>query len=140
MPLIGITIARISRGRSIRAVILGTLGAPFAITLILCFTRLNGEIPPLAAAFIAGLGLLGLLCMTLHKKVAPSFILVYLPRQDQYKFRPYASTFTKVLQMAIGFLFIYLPGGMTIIHFFFFAAALPLIIMALSPRLRDQPM
>ncbi len=133
MPIAGITLARISRGYSARAMIAGILGFPLTIALILELTQhFNWEIRPPAAAIAAAIGLFGLLWMTLHKKAAPSFILTYLPRRDHYKFRSYHSAFIKVTQMSVGFLFIYLPSGLAVIHFLIFAVTWPLLMIGLG--------
>lgn len=131
-PMLGVTLARLSRGRQIRELIAAVLALPLLCGVILVSTHsVRWDMRPLPAAVIAGVGLLGLLGMTLSKKGVAAFILVYLPRQDHYKFRSYRSTFVKVLQIAVAFLFIYLPGGMTVTHFLAFAAALPLVLISL---------
>ncbi len=130
MPLMGAFIARISRGYKIREVILAVLALPFIGSLALGFTRhLSWEISPLVVIFIAALGLLGLLLITLRKRVTPMVVLCYLPQQDHYKFRSYRSTFIKVIQIAVIFLFIYLPGGMTLVQYFTFTITLPLLLI-----------
>ena len=132
-PIAGITIARISRGYRIRELIAATLALPLIISLILAGTKhFSWELTPLTASVISGTGLLGLFCIVFHKKAVPAFILVYLPKRDHYKFRSYHSTIVKVTQFAVGALFVYLPGGMAIMHFLTFAAALPLILISIS--------
>ena len=132
IPLIGITIARISRGYRLRELIAATLGLPLICSLALGFTRhWRWDIAPTTAAVITGAGLFGLLLFTLHKKALPSFILVYLPKADHYKFRSYRRALVKIAQAAVAFLFIYLPGGLPLIHFLVFAAAWPLVVIVL---------
>ena len=131
-PLAGITLARFSRGYRIRELAAGILALPLIISLALGFTpHLSWEIPPVTAVFIAGAGLLGLFLITLNKKALPSFILIYLPREDHYKFRSYRRLFIKITQITMVFLFLYLPGGLTLIHWLVFTAGLPLIIISL---------
>ncbi|GEM_PF-6053841 len=129
-PIIGITLARISRGYCLREIIGMILLLPLLTSLILWILRSSSwAISPVMATFIAAIGLLGLFFLTLHKKGVPSFILSYLPRHDHYKFRSYRASFIKLIQIAAAFLFIYLPGGVITSNFFFFAAALPLLII-----------
>lgn len=132
-PLAGITIARLSRGRQVRELIAATLALPLIIALVLALTQhLPWELTPGIASMITGVGLLGLLAITLHKNAIPAFILLYLPRRDHYKFRSYRSSLIKISQFAVWASFVYLPGGMTILHFLTFAAALPLILISIS--------
>jgi choline-glycine betaine transporter len=131
-PLMGITLAKISHGYRVRELIGGILGLPLLLSLALGFTRhWHWEIPPVVAIFIAAVGLLGLFVFTLHSKALPSFVLIYLPRENHYKFRSYRRLFLKITQTAIIFLFLYLPGGLTIVHWLAFTLAWPLVIIAL---------
>ena len=65
-PLIGILVARISRGYPAREIILGTLLLPLILTVVLELTQtLSWSIPPVIVTIIAALGLLGLLMITM---------------------------------------------------------------------------
>jgi choline-glycine betaine transporter len=135
LPLLSITVARISRGYRIRELIAATLGLPLLAGIGLALTSArHWDISPHVAAVLAGLGLFGLLSLTLHQKAVPAFILTYLPRQDHYKFRSYRSTVIKTLKAAAGFLFIFLPGGVLVAQFPLFAATLPLVFISLRCR------
>lgn len=131
-PLMSVTLARISRGYRVREVIAGILVLPLCVSLILTLiSGISGDISPVAATFIGAAGLIGLLFMTLHKEVLPSFVLVNLPREDRYKFRPYQRLFFHMTRLTILFLFLYMPGGLTLIHWLVFIAAWPLIFIFL---------
>ncbi len=132
-PILAISSVRISRGYRLRWFILVLLAFPLFISIATWLTRqYSWDLSPQIASVIAGAGLLGVLGLTLQKKAVPSFILSYLPRQDHYKFRSYQTTVIKTSQFAVAVLFIYLPGGMAIMHFLAFAAALPLILIGLA--------
>lgn len=124
-PIMGITLARISRGYTIAEVIGAIFILPLAVALVFYLSRkIQWDMIPLYAGLIAGAGLLILFILTLRKKSTPSFILSYLPRQDHYKFRSYRRTLVRVTQCAVGILFIYLPGGVYATNFIIFSLAL----------------
>lgn len=135
-PLMGITLARISRGYKIKEIIAGILVLPLIAGLIFYFTQnIQWDISPIYAGLIAAAGLVILFVFTLGKKSIPSFILSYLPRQDHYKFRSYRRTLVRLAQCVIGILFIYLPGGIYVTNLLVFTFALCAIAIILIMHL-----
>ncbi|MBS0352105.1 MAG: BCCT family transporter [Proteobacteria bacterium] len=131
-PITAITIARISRGYSVRSILLAILILPLLAAVTLRLTAGHSwQLPPLAAGIASGIGLLGIFWMTLRKTGIPAFILTYLPRRDHYKFRSYRRTLVQLTKIAVIIFFIYMPSGIVVIHFFAFCLALPLIVMSI---------
>jgi choline-glycine betaine transporter len=131
-PITAITIARISRGYSVRSILLAVLTVPLLAGIALKLTAgHHWQAPPWAAMIASGVGLMGIFGMTLRKSGVPAFILTYLPRRDHYKFRSYRRTFIQLTKIAVIFLFVYLPSGIIAIHFFAFSVAIPLIAISM---------
>ena len=131
LPMTAITLARISRGYRVREVVMANLILPLLFSLGLGFTQhFSWDIAPLWAVLISAAGLLGLLLFTLRCVLA-CFVLSFLPRQDEYRYRSPRSLLIKILQAATAFLFLYLPSGMTLFHVLFFACVLPLVFITL---------
>lgn len=131
-PLLGMNLARISRGYQVKETIIAILALPLILGLVLYFTRhVRWDIAPIYAGLTGAAGLLILFLLTLRKKSIPTFILAYLPRQDHYKFRSYHRTFVRVAQWTITILFIYLPGGIYTLNFLVYPFVLCAILILL---------
>ncbi len=128
-PIIGLMIAQFSKGYQIRQLCGGVLILPIILLVLNIFIRIPAKISPTYAIFIAAAGLLGLLILSLRKKNYGLFILNFLPRPGEHKYRSPVNTLIKTMQWTAGLIFLFLPSGFLISNLIFLSVSLLLLII-----------
>lgn len=138
-PITGIFIAKISRGYSMRGILLVTLIPPFFISVILLLTHhfhltmSHHRIFDIVGFIIPFIGFLLVLSFIARKKTFSILTQTYLPKRDKIKHRNQDRFVRKLLQFSAFMLYLYLLAGITIlcILFFVFMLILCLVLLAL---------
>ncbi len=134
MPVAGLFIARLSRGYSLRAIILATCALPLVFYL-LCFwvsSHTIHEIPHWIAMIVSVLGLFGLLTIIAPRHTFAWLTQMMIPKGGALKYRPFDRFIVKISQFSALMLVIYLVGGVALLNVFFFPALIFLSILFLA--------
>lgn len=133
-PVVSANIARISRGYSIRQVVIGILLLPSIATGILLFTTPD-EIAlwndPILDTLIGLVGFVGLFYFIAQKQALSALITSYLPKGGRYKHRDYHFYFRKCTQLTAMIIYFYLPTGLAGTTMFLFTFSLPFAVIIL---------
>lgn len=115
--LAGIYIARISKGYSIRMMLIATLSLPIAITLLLSFVHTSSYMTTLIPVICATLGFIGIVLLFTNKIFLPSTVMTFLPHAEVPRHRDHHFLIRKWFQTAF------------IIAYFFLAMNLPALYL-----------
>lgn len=135
VPVCSAFIAYYSRGRSIRELIIGVLALP----LLLCmglglshhFAWQGFTLSNTIITLIALVGFFGLLILIGNHQQLSMVIMSYLPKRGPFKHRDHYFFFRKNFQLAIGVLYVFLPGGITVTYAILFMLTLPFCLILL---------
>ncbi len=133
-------IARISRGRSARAVILAVLSLPVLAGIYFYLSTTGSvslfSIHPLIIYVVSIVGFIGLLSIIGTRKYLTTLFFSYLPKHGSNKPHQHEAFskkffFKRSWQLVMGLLYLYLPTGIPALSIFFFMAIAPLAILLL---------
>ena len=134
-PIMGIFIARISRGYTVRQMLFASLLLPAITACVLSIWPPHSSWyspHPILGTVIAWVGFIGIIFMFMQHKMLPMFILSYLPNQDRYKHRDHQDFFRKVYRLATASLYLFLPAGVSLLFIFMYVLAFPLYFYMLA--------
>lgn len=132
--LASLFLARISRGYSRRTLISATLILPafLAIFSILFPSLSAANIPNLLRHIVGISGFLISMILFTNKKMLSPFVLNYLPKNGESKYRNPEFLLRKLFQLSLIFLYIYLPLGPILSAAFISISLFPMLIFTLS--------
>lgn len=138
LPLMGVYIAKLSKGYSVRAIILAVITLPLILSVILFFTQpttvhaVNSHLlEAWATRIIPIIGFLVLIALVVKEKQFPALMLTFLPKQGKIKYRKYNLYLSKLLQFSTAVIYIYLPSDITLLTLIMFVGILILSALVL---------
>lgn len=136
-PITGIFIAKISRGHTIREILLATLALPLLIGIVIFFihhfhiTLHYHRIFDVTGFIIPFIGFLLVLSIMAPKNIFSITMQTYLPKRNNIKHRSQDRFISKLLQFSALMLYFYLPAGITVLCILFFVFMLVLSVLLL---------
>ena len=127
--LAGIYIARISKGYSIRMMLIATLSLPVVIAILLSFTHNNSFMTSYIPVICATLGFIGILLLFTNKSFLPSTVMTFLPYADRPRHRDHHFLFRKWFQVAFIVAYFFLAINLPALYLIVFGMALPGILL-----------
>ena len=138
LPASAIYLAKISSGHSIRLIVVVTMTCGILITTMLYalmhITMVFISAHEWLVALLGLIGFFGLLWQFQQQQMLPCLIELQLQKNNQYKHRNPTRYLIKLFQIAIIFIYLYLPGGITVasIGLFIFTLPFTLILIAIA--------
>jgi choline-glycine betaine transporter len=116
-PVLSAHFARLSRGRSIRSMILVMLTLPTLLTLLMTLAPKSQTITghyPMSFSLLALGGFLYLLKQITEKSHLPILIRSFLPKRDHYKRRDHYFYCGRLWKTTLLMVYLYLPAGISV--------------------------
>lgn len=136
VPVVGAYLAKISRGMSLRTMLSGILIFPIIFALVIWvmdyYSLFNSlHFHPIILAILSLFGFLGFMFIITEKTMLAALIQSYLPREGRYKPRGHQRFFSKIIQVSVVFIYVYLPTGIACGSTLLFLMAYPMAIVSL---------
>lgn len=135
VPVCAALFAYYSCGRSFREVIIGVLALPLLFCMGLGLNALiqwpGVSVPNIVITLLALFSFIGLWIFIGNPKRLSLLIMSYLPKRDQFKHRDHYFFFRKNIQLALGVLYVFLPGGISVAYALLFMLTLPFCLILL---------
>lgn len=139
-PLLGAHVAKLSRGRSIRSILIATLILPILLAIYFIIVHHHEVLlfrhHRILIEIIAVIGFVGLLALICKRENMPMLILSYLPKRDKLKHRDHYLYFRKFTKLLTIVFYLFLPAGfvaLTVVTFILnFAICIVLLIASIA--------
>lgn len=133
MPVIGIFIAHLSRGYSLRSVVLVSCALPFAFYLLSFFIHSNDHATSnWIVMLVSFLGYTGLLSIIAPRSTFAWLMQINIPKGGIIKHRHSDKFIFKIGQFSALMLMIYLIGGVVLLNVVFFSSLLMLSVLLIG--------